>query len=64
MKGQFQLIPVTPNTTQVIYEMHIELGGSLPSGVVNAAIIDTPFYTLKNMRTVVTEPRYQHFKPF
>ena len=64
MEGHYRFIPISDTQTKVIYEMHIELGGSLPATAVNAAIVDTPYYTLKNMRSEVTKPQYQHFKPF
>lgn len=64
MNGKFTLLPTGATSTRVSYELHLELGGSLPASVVNKQLIDNPFNTLKNMRSIAAEPRYQDFRPF
>ncbi len=63
-RGFFELTPLEGERTRVVYQLHLDPVGSLPSGLVNALIVDNPFETLKNIRDVVKRPQYQSFKPF
>ncbi len=63
-RGFFRFTPIDEHSTRVEYQMHTELGGALPAPMVNAMLVDTPFYTLKNMQSVVLEQKYQDFRPF
>lgn len=62
--GFFRFTPLEDNTTHVEYRMHTEPSGSLPASLVNSMLVDTPFYTLKNMKVLVTHERYRDFRPF
>ena len=59
MKGYWKFIPNEKNNVTVIYSVHSEPGGSLPDAVANASIIDIPFNTLRNMRKIVQNQKYQ-----
>lgn len=63
-KGFFRFTPLAGDQTHVEYQMHLELGGALPASMVNAQLVDTPYYTLKNMRKLVLADQYRDFRPF
>ena len=44
---------------EVVYKVHSEPGGSLPSGLVNAFIISQPYNTLLNLKKEVQKDKYQ-----
>lgn len=64
LNGSWTFIPEDDNRTRAIYEMHVELGGKLPAGLVNSLIVDTPYETLSRMREVVQREKYRCFRPF
>lgn len=38
---------------EVTYQLHADPGGAIPSWLANSAVVDTPFKTLKNLRTYI-----------
>jgi len=63
-QGFFRFTPIDEQHTHVEYQMHTEPSGALPAALVNSMLVDTPFYTLKSMQSVVLEEKYQDFRPF
>lgn len=63
-KGFFRFTPIDDSHTHVEYQMHTEPSGALPASLVNSMLVDTPFNTLKDMRTLVKAGKYQDFRPF
>ncbi|MCX8122536.1 MAG: START domain-containing protein [Spirochaetes bacterium] len=49
LKGRWDIIKKDENHVEVIYQVHAELGGSLPAWVVNIAAKDQPLKTLKGV---------------
>ncbi len=49
LKGRWDIIKKDDNHVEVIYQVHAELGGSLPAWVVNIAAKDQPLKTLKGV---------------
>jgi hypothetical protein len=37
----------------VAYQIHADPGGSIPGWLANATVVDTPFKTLKNLRSTI-----------
>lgn len=64
LEGFFELTPLDAGGTRVVYQLHLEPGGKLAAGVVNAKTVDNPFETLKAMRQVVQRDKYRCFNPF
>lgn len=62
--GFFELTPLSDVQTKVVFQLHLNPVGALPSGLVNAMIVDNPFETLKAMRKRVALPEYANFNPF
>lgn len=50
MDGYWKISP-NGNGVEVVYQVHANPGGSIPSWVANRAVVDTPFNTLKNLRS-------------
>jgi hypothetical protein len=46
----------------VTWQHHTEPGGSIPNWLVNKLIVDTPFNTLRNLRSIVQEEKYEKVK--
>jgi hypothetical protein len=49
LKGRWDIIKKDENHVEVIYQVHAELGGSLPAWVVNLAAKDQPLKTLRGV---------------
>jgi len=49
LKGRWDIIKKDENHVEVIYQVHPELGGSLPAWIVNVAAKDQPLKTLKGV---------------
>jgi hypothetical protein len=64
VEGFFELTPLSDTQTKVVFQLHLNPVGALPSGLVNAMIVDNPFETLKAMRKRVVLPEYANFNPF
>lgn len=47
--GYWKIVP-KGSGVGVIYQIHADPGGSIPSWLANATVVDTPFKTLKNLR--------------
>lgn len=58
MQGRWLLRPVAAGKVNIIYEMNVDPGGSIPKWLVNSLTVDHPFNTLKNMREVLKEAKY------
>lgn len=50
VEGFWKMVPQGANQTQVIYQVHTEPGGSVPSWLANKFVVDAPFNTLKALR--------------
>ena len=50
IKGYWLFTPLSENKTAVMYQVHVDPGGSIPAWLANTASVDTPFDTLKNLR--------------
>lgn len=55
-RGQWKLIP-SADGVNVTYQMHASPGGSIPNWLANQTVVDTPYGTLKALRSRVQETR-------
>ena len=60
--GYWSFNPLTNSQVQVIYQVHNEPGGKIPSWLVNSIVITQPYHTLKNMKKRVKVPKYRQAK--
>lgn len=59
MNGHWEFNPQANGEVEVVYQVHADPAGSLPTWLVNSLVVDMPFHTLKNMQTKVLEDKYQ-----
>ena len=62
LQAQWKFIPKKNGIIEINFTLLIDLGGDLPSWLVNMAIADGPFETILNMRKEVVKPKYQNIK--
>ncbi len=60
INGFWRFIPLKRNRVKVVYQVHTEPGGNLPSWLVNSVVVNQPFQTLGNMRKIVKQPKYHN----
>lgn len=60
MQGFWSFAPAArAGMIDVIYEVHAEPNGGLPSWLANSVVVETPYHTLKNMQRLLQESQYQ-----
>lgn len=59
MEGNWTLRPVGDGRIEVTMLGRADPGGSIPAGIVNLIIHETPYNTLQGMRRLVNDPRYR-----
>jgi len=57
-KGSYRLIKRGATHTKIIWQLHTEPGGYIPTWLANALVVDLPFYSLAKLREMVLEARY------
>jgi hypothetical protein len=58
--GSWVMTELDPHTTDVVYQIHADPGGSLPKWVVNFASKELPLSTIKNLRRQVLKAGYEN----
>jgi hypothetical protein len=53
--GFWQLIPISPEKTRLVFQMHTNPGGHIPSWLTNMLAIDSPYITMNNLREMIFE---------
>lgn len=61
IEGYWQFVPLPNKEVKIIYQLHSEPGGSVPSSVANAFIVDMPFKTLGKLKQMVLVEKYRKF---
>jgi len=59
LTGSWTFKPQADGVVEVVYQVHANPGGSLPTWLVNSIVVETPMETLTNLHTKVLEPEYQ-----
>ena len=57
-KGSYSMIKTGTSKTKIIWQLHTEPGGYIPTWLANALVVDLPLYSLAKLREMVLEPRY------
>ncbi|MBD2858565.1 START domain-containing protein [Spongiibacter sp. KMU-158] len=63
LTGFFELQQLSPEKTRVVYQLHMDPAGSVPSGIVNMMLVDNPFNSLQGLRERAPLAKYQDFDP-
>lgn len=59
LTGFWKFIPQENGVVEVVYQVHANPGGSLPTWLVNSIVIETPLETLTNLHGKVGLEKYQ-----
>jgi hypothetical protein len=59
LEGAWNIMPVSDKECRVVFRLHLEPGGEIPSWLANIAVIDTPYHTMNNLRQWVKREKYQ-----
>lgn len=51
--GKWEFQKLANGKVKVIYELHTDPSGSIPSGIANAFVVDFPYHTLRNLHKEV-----------
>ena len=57
-RGHYIFTPLSEKRTEVIWQQHVEPGGSIPTWLVNMLVVDIPFNTLSELQTLVKDEKY------
>lgn len=59
LTGFWQFTPQAEGVVEVVYQVHANPGGSLPTWLVNSIVVETPLETLGNLHGKVVKEKYQ-----
>jgi len=59
-KGKWEIQEVENNKIDVVFQMLIDPGGNIPSWLANTFVVDSPFETLKDLRRIIKQDKYQN----
>lgn len=59
LTGAWNITPLGEDRCRVVFRLHIEPGGEIPSWLANIAVIDTPYHTLCNLKEMVKRDKYK-----
>jgi hypothetical protein len=59
MTGFWAFNPLADGKVEIIYQAHVEPGGSLPAWLANSVVVDTPYHTMSNMLDMLKLEKYQ-----
>jgi len=60
LKGIWEFTPISKSIIKVVYQVHSSTGGSVPAAIANAACVDIPYNTLKNLKIEIEKPKYKN----
>ncbi len=55
LKALWRFTPLKNGQTEIYFQQHGSTGGSIPTFITNALVLDIPFYSLQNFRRLVEE---------
>ncbi len=60
LEGFWQFTPKQEGQVEVVYQLLSDPSGDLPAWLVNSSIISQPYETLRDMKKIVQQDKYQH----
>ncbi len=58
-RGHYLFTPIDDKRTKIIWQQHIEPGGSIPIWLANALVVDIPFNSLSQLQRLVQDDKYR-----
>ena len=59
LQGKWQFTPMDNGIVEVTYQLFLDPAGSVPSMIAATTVVDTPYYTLLNLREIIAKPALQ-----
>jgi len=59
MEGYYRFEPLAPGEVKVTIEVILDPGGAVPAWLANIILRDIPYFSLRRLRRVVNQPRFQ-----
>ncbi|WP_392339052.1 START domain-containing protein [Moritella marina] len=59
LDGTWTFTPMDNGVVEVSYQLFLDPAGSLPSMLAASTVVDTPYYTLLNLREIIAKPELQ-----
>ena len=61
-KGLWRVKVTGQNQLNVMFQLQIDPGGNVPAWLANIFVTTTPTYTLKKLREIIAEDKYQNMR--
>jgi len=58
--GKWLITPIGPDQVKVVYTIHVDPGGSLPSWLVNMFATEGPLHIFRNLKAELQKPAYKN----
>jgi len=58
-RGHYLFTAVGENRTKVVWQQHIEPGGTIPGWLANLLVVDIPYHSLSRLRELVQQEQYR-----
>ncbi|QUM76878.1 START domain-containing protein [Moritella sp. 24] len=59
LNGTWTFTPMDDGIVEVTYQLFLDPAGNLPSMIAATTVVDTPYYTLLNLREIISKPELQ-----
>tara|TARA_B100000676_G_C18023133_1_gene813903 strand:- start:593 stop:1327 length:735 start_codon:yes stop_codon:yes gene_type:complete len=59
MEGYYRFEPLAPGEVKVTIEVVLDPGGAVPAWLANIILRDIPYFSLRRLRRVINQPRFQ-----
>lgn len=63
LRGEWIISRIDDNTSHIVYQIHALPGGSIPSWLANAFVVDNPYVSLKNMQKMLASGEFSQKRP-
>ncbi|MBF0236382.1 MAG: START domain-containing protein [SAR324 cluster bacterium] len=58
-QGYYRILDIGDGQTEITWRLHTVPGGSIPTSLVNALLVEMPMNTLKNLKKEIMQKKYQ-----
>lgn len=62
LNGFWKFTPKGNGMVEIVYQLHVEPNGSIPSWLANSTVVDSPFNTFVKMKEMIKLPKYANAK--
>ncbi len=58
-RGAYTFTPLNEKRTKVVWQQHVEPGGMIPAWLANTLVVDLPYNSLQQLRSLVRDEKYR-----